>query len=155
MISLRTFAALCIATLAACAEGPTGPSTAEITNAPVEIRVAGVGLTLEAYLFRDYAPVSPADGKPLIASVRLKATDGKDLPADLRAETFYVIYGEQVWTPDLVQEWPSTSPGDMELVARNGPKWPTGSTVDVVLRLRHGNTALLLKAAGQQIHRTD
>ena len=141
--------------MAACADDPTAPSTSEITNAPVEIRVAGVDLTIEAYLFRDYAPVSPADGKPLIAGVRLKAADGQELPADLRAETFHVVYGEEIWTPRLVQEWPSTSPGELELVARDGPKWPTGSTVDVVLRLRYGNTTLLLKAEDQQIHRTD
>lgn len=142
--------------LAGCAEGPMAPSPiSELVNAPVQIRVAGVDLTLETYLYRDFAPITVPNGQPMIAAVRVKAADGASLPTGLEAEVLHVLYGEEVWAVAPLEEHPSTDPGVLEVVARNGPKWGPGVTVDVVLRLRHGGTTLLLKAAAQQIHRTD
>jgi hypothetical protein len=118
----KILSVLVAALTVACAGDSTGPKpSSEFAAAPAKITVAGVDLTLDTYLYRDFAPITPENGRPLIAGVRLKAADGAALPADLRAETFHVVYGEQVWTPELVQEWPATDPGEMELVARDGP----------------------------------
>jgi hypothetical protein len=142
--------------MVACAEDALAPSpVAELVNAPVKVRVAGVDLTLETYLYRDFQPITPPNGQPLIAVVRVKTANGATLPAGLDAEVLHVLYGEDVWAASPVEEHPATAPGVLEVVARNGPEWGPGVTVDVVLRLRHGGTTLLLKAAAQQIHRTD
>ena len=157
-MNMRTIAAIFAATfLAACAESdPVAPPAAsEIAAAPVQINVEGVEVLLQAYLYRDFAPISPPNGQPMIASVRVKAVNQRALPASLRPESLHVVFGSEVWSAEPVREWMSTDPTEMEFVARGGPKWPTGSTVDVVLRLRHGNATLLLKAPAQQIHRTD
>ena len=142
--------------VAGCGEGPVAPSPmTELVNAPVQVRVAGVDLTLETYLYRDFAPITPPNGQPMIAVARVKAAEGEELPAGLEAEVLHVLYGEEVWAAAPLEEHPSTGPGVLEVVARNGPQWGPGVTVDVVLRLRHAGTTLLLKAPAQQIHRTD
>jgi hypothetical protein len=151
-----SYSLVALALLTACSSDIMAPpSPSEIQNAPSQIVVAGVELTLETYLFRDFAPISESNGKPLIASVRVKPAAGKALPADLRAEALHVVNGDEVWTPRLIQESPNDRPPQMEFVARDGPKWGPGVTVDVVLRLRSGDRALLLKAPSQPIHRTD
>jgi hypothetical protein len=151
----REFSILMVALLAGCADDVTAPpSVDEIENAPVQIVVEGVSLTLETFLYRDFQPVSEPNGRPLLASVRVKAANGQALPRDLRAEAMHVVFGKEVWTPTLVQESPSDKPSELEFVARNGPKWGPDVTVDVMLRLRHGDTELLLKAENQPIHRT-
>ena len=147
-----------LALLVACSDADNliaPPSPVEIQNAPSQIVVGGVELTLEAFLYRDFQPVSEPNGRPLIASVRVKPASGKALPADLRAEALHVVYGDQVWTPRLFQESPNDREPEMEFVARDGPKWGPNVTVDVVLRLRSGDRALLLKAPSQPIHRTE
>ena len=154
-MKIRIAGFILLGLMSACAEDAVAPSVSELANAPVQVRVAGVDLTLETYLYRDFAPITPPNGQPMIAAVRVKAADGEALPEGLRAERLHVVFGADVWTPEPVEEWPSTDPGVMELVARNGPKWGPGVTVDVVLRLRHAGSTLLLKAPAQQIHRTD
>src|SRR5687767_9097477 len=145
-----------LALLVGCSDDPMAPpSPSEIENAPSQIVVDGVELTLETYLFRDFAPISEPNGRPLIASVRVMPAAGKALPRDLRAEALHVVYGDESWTPRLIQESPNDRPPQMEFVARDGPKWGPGVNVDVVLRLRAGDRALLLKAPQQPIHRTD
>ena len=152
----RITALLFVCVMAGCAEDALAPSpVSELVSAPVQVRVAGVDLTLETYLYRDFQPITPPNGQPMIAAARVKAAEGEDLPAGLEAEVLHVLYGEEVWAAAPLEERPSTDPGVMEVVARNGPKWGPGVTVDVVLRLRHAGTTLLLKAAAQQIHRTD
>ena len=149
--------AFCAAVVVACADrDPIAPIAAsEIASAPMQINVEGVEVLLQAYLYRDFAPVSPPNGQPMIASVRVKAVNQRALPSSLRPESLHVVHGSEVWSAEPVRESISSDPTQMEFVARGGPKWATGSTVDVVLRLRHGSTTLLLKAPAQQIHRTD
>ena len=155
-MKIKAATVIVLALTAACGKDALGPSpVSELVNAPVQVRVAGVDLTLETYLYRDFQPITPPNGQPMIAAVRVKAADGEELPAGLEAEVLHVLYGEEVWVAAPLEEHPSTDPGVMEVVARNGPKWGPGVTVDVVLRLRHGRNTLLLRAPAQQIHRTD
>lgn len=142
--------------LAGCAGDATEPlSRSELSRAPVAIVVAGVELTLDTYIYRDFAPISPPDGQPMIAAIVIKAASGKAIPANLRAESLYVMFGDRLWTAEPVQEWPSKNASEMQLVARNGPKWGPGVNVNVVVRLKRADEVLLLKAPDQPIRRTD
>lgn len=155
--SLLSLAAACVL-LAAC-ESTTTISTLPrlLEDVPTRIQVEGRELTLETYLYRDFMPESPPDGRPLIAGLRVRAVDGGALPAGLSADSVAVVYRDEVWTaPVVVVEQSSRIPNILELVARNGPKWPTGATVDAVLFLHDaGGRNHRLRAAGQTIHRTD
>ena len=147
----------------ACAsDGSVGPPslvplTSELHNAPQQTTLAGVTLQLETYLWRDYQPIAPPDGEPLIAVLRVKSVDGASIPAALQADSAWVINGDLVWATAVREERPrGTDPSFFEVVARDGPKWGPGIAVDVVVRLRDGaGHEVLLQARAQWINRTD
>jgi hypothetical protein len=132
------------------------PEPQPLLDAPTQVRVDGHDLTLEAYLWRDFQPISPPDGKPLVAVLRVKTADGRPFPAGVTADQVSVVYGDQVWTAPAHQEQPSSHPAVLAVVARDGPRWGPEVTVDVVVRLRGpGGSEFLLRAPDQRIHRTD
>jgi hypothetical protein len=154
--SLLPFATACVL-LAAC-DPPTTISTlpTEFATIPTVVQVDGRELTLEAHLWRDFQPVAPPDGWPLVAVLFIKTTDGSAFPAGVTADQVKVVYGEQVWTAPTRQEHPSSQPGVLEVVAREGPKWGPHVNVDVVVRLRGTDGEVhLVRAPGQRIGRTD
>jgi hypothetical protein len=146
--------------LSACAV-PAGsveePSQAQLKSAPEAVEVGGHTLRLETYLWRDFMPISPPDGRPLSAVLRVLAADGRPLPPDLRADRLWVLKGGEVWTTALGAPRPedASRPDRREYVARGGPKWMPGERVDVVVRLQDGTGAMhLLRAVDQRIERT-
>lgn len=149
-------AAACVL-LAAC-DPPTTISMLPIEYAtvPTLVRVNGHELALEAYLWRDFMPVAPVDGHPLVAVLRIKTTDGSAFPAGVAADQVTVVYGEERWTARARQEHSGDPANVLEVVARNGPKWGPHVNVDVVVRLRGpGDQVHLLRAPSQRINRTD
>src|SRR2546422_1324529 len=67
------------------------PLTSELHNAPQQTTLAGVTLQLETYLWRDYQPIAPPDGEPLIAVLRVKRVNGATIPAALQADSTWKI----------------------------------------------------------------
>jgi hypothetical protein len=114
------------------------PQPVVLDDAPTRIQVDGRELTLDTYLYRDFMPVSPPGGKPLVAGLKVRTVDGSPLPAGIRAERVSVRYQDEVWTVPVVLEHPSPLPGVLDVVARDGPRWGPGVNVDVVLHLRDG-----------------
>ncbi len=151
--------------LAGCTEGNGSrvvrlarlPEGADIVSAPEQVDVASRQYTLGTYLWRDFMPVSPPDGKPLIAKVMILATDLQPFPFDLDADRLYVINGEEAWVVDLpARQGPLLPDFQLDKIARDGPKWGPAITVDVVVRLvETGGGGYLLRAADQMILRTD
>jgi hypothetical protein len=140
----------------ACDHAIADPSSSSLENAPSRVKIAGSELRLETYLWRDFMPIAPPDGQPLIAVLRIRTTDGSPFPAGIKAEQVSILKGADVWTAPVKQEHPSTEPGVLEVVARNGPKWGPGINVDVVVQLRDSNSQIhRLRAADQPIQRTD
>lgn len=121
------------------------------------VPVEGASVRVDAYLWRDFQPISPPDGKPLVAIFRIATVDGRPIPSTLIADSAWVYNGASVWATAVVEEHPrSANAAFFEVVARNGPKWGPGIEVDVVVRLRDGaGHAVLLQAPGQLISRTD
>ena len=139
----------------ACDRGITDPPLAELEGAPARVQIAGSELKLETYLWRDFMPIAPPNGTPLIAVLRIVTTNATRIPEGLKAEHVSITYQGEVWTAAVKQEHPTTEPGVFEVVARNRPKWGPGVKVDVVVRLRdaRGQT-YWLRAPNQPIHRT-
>ncbi len=132
------------------------PEGDAIVLAPGLVEVASREYTLETYLWRDFMPISPPDGKPLIAIARVTAVDPEPFPEDLDADKLYIIYGDEVWVTDFSDESRPVLPDhQLDKVARDGPKWGPGVTVDVVVRLLGGGETWLLRASDQMIERTD
>jgi hypothetical protein len=131
---------------------PTPPAS-ELATAPTTVLVAGKSLTLQTSLWRDFMPISPPDGKPLGVVLRVRTEDASEVPSAVRADMVWVLNGGESWSsvPREERTRSETSPL-YELVARDGPKWGPGITVDVVVRLRDGSgRAFLLRAPKQDI----
>jgi len=135
---------------------PTVPLD-QLATAPDTLAVAGCDLTLETYLWRDFMPISPPDGKPLIALIRIVEANQIEIPAGIDAVYLWVVNGTDVWPTTFSDEsHPETPPHELERVARNGPKWGPQIQVDVIVGVTTGSKDLhLLRAADQWIHRTD
>jgi hypothetical protein len=139
--------------------GPATPSLViapDLTTAPTSVLLGGKSFTLETSLWRDFQPIAPPDGKPLVALLQIKTEDHSEVPATVRADMVWVLNGIQRWSavPQEQRPRPEASPV-YELVARDGPKWGPGISVDVVVRLRSPEgRAFLLRAADQPIRAT-
>lgn len=136
-------------------EESTAPPVAELEAAPTTQVVANTTLELETTLWRDFMPISPPDGRPLIAVLRVRTTDESALPQGLSVEAAHVIHGEDVWSAAPREEHGSERDDVLEVVLREGPKWGPGVTVDVVVEIQHAGRLLLLRAPEQPIIRTD
>ena len=147
---------------ARCGEGiypivvPEIPS-ADLASAPDTIEVAGSQVTLWASLWRDFQPISPPDGKPLISLVRLIETDSLRIDGAISPMYIWVVNGDHVWASRFTDEARPPQPEyQIEKVARNGPKWGPGISVDVIVGIRyHEEPMILIAARNQLIYRTD
>lgn len=141
--------AICLA-LFGCSQKPTAPDSmppSELSAAPPTVSIGGKTLTLTASLWRDFQPISPPDGKPLTAVLRVSTVDGSAVPDDVRANMVWVVFGTEVWSKAPAEERPrsETAPA-YEFMMREGPKWGPGVEVDAVVRLRAGSGSYLLSA---------
>ena len=100
-------------------------------------------------------PISPPDGKPLIAIIWIVASDSLAVPAQLEADRIYVVFGEDVWESELAATGSSGEEYKLERIARNGPKWGPDVFVDVIVRILVDGDIHYLRASDQMISRTD
>jgi hypothetical protein len=140
----------------ACGTTPVSPSdpptASELRSTPTTIVVTGKTLALHASLWRDFMPISPPDGRPLIAAVRVHAADGSSVPSSISVMTVWVLFNESIWSaPAGEGRFGVDTAPFYEVVARDGPKWGPGVNVDVVVRVTQGGRSWLLRAAGQPI----
>jgi len=137
---------------------PTTPSPrpSDLAAAPTSVVLGGKTLVLDASLWRDFMPIAPPDGRPLVTVMQVRADDGSAVPATVVANMVWVLNGADVWStlPREERSRNETAP-IYELVARDGPKWGPGITVDVVVHLhdQSGHDALL-RVAGRPINGT-
>jgi hypothetical protein len=133
-------------------------TASQLRTAPEAVTLpGGQTLRLSTYLWRDFQPVSPVDGKPLIAVFRVATADQTPLPTGTRVDAAWVVFGDEVWNAQPVEEQPreSGSPS-LEVVGRNGPKWGPNASVDVIVQVRDDrNATYRLQAPQQPIARTD
>jgi hypothetical protein len=142
---------------------PSGPelSPAELRHVPTTAgALAGIGYRLDGYLWRDFMPTigGSGGGSPLMAALEVTVVGASEFPASVTVDRLWVLNGDEVWATRPVEEQPRGGAGatTLAVMAREGPKWGPGITVDVVVRLRAaGGATTLLRAAGQPIHRTD
>ncbi|MEZ4651012.1 MAG: hypothetical protein R3E97_19945 [Candidatus Eisenbacteria bacterium] len=149
--------------LLGCADGsvaPPGgivPTPDDLLSAPSQLTIDGHTYELWTYLWRDFQPFSPPDGKPLIALVRLVDVDSRAVPADVTLEYLWVVNGTETWATEFSgEERPPQPDHTIERVARGGPKWGPDVAVDVVARVRVGDSGeSRILSSDQPIERTD
>lgn len=155
--------ALLVAGITALVAACAGPhcrcrKQADFSAVPETLEVDGYRLYLQTYLWRDFQPVTPPDGDALRANVRLMSLEGA-APEGLAIERFWVVNGKQRWEAVPQSKAPLEEPASQswltERTVDGGPKWGPGIEVDVVARVVLGDSAWLVQARRQQIHRTD
>ena len=144
MRSVLSFLFLCV--ICGCQTAPTDPELDALRATPTSAIIGGHPFELQVDLWRDFMPVAPPDGQPLAVVVRLP-----DQLATVSVEHIWVMFGDQLWSADAERV-----PGTQDWVARGGPKWGPGVSVDVVARMREADgREVLVRAAGRLIGRTD
>jgi len=138
---------------------PSAPATAPAGAQSPASQVSINGRTFriaDAYLWRDFMPISEPSGKPLAASVKIQVDSGA-FPVDVTVDHVWV-YGPTVWEPaqlEIRRSPDAGTPGDqIEVFASGGPKWDPGTVVVVDVRLISGATTRVLRTAGVTIQRT-
>ncbi len=125
-----------------------------LNSAPKNLTVDGIELSMETDLWRDFMPISPPDGKPLIARIEIRAQDERTLPEQLNADAVWVVYEDQVWGTRLTETQFEHDSTRLVKVARNGPKFGPGENATVVVRIVYGDETYLLRNTGQEIIQT-
>jgi hypothetical protein len=112
---------------------------------------------LDAYLWRDFMPISPPDGQPLSSINWLIDIDTLDIPLNIDLKEQYVIYNDSIWIADYEDEIHTTPSYKIEKISRNGPKWGPKIYVDIVSKIHDSNTNTdyFLKLKNIYIKRTD
>jgi len=114
---------------------------------------------LDAYLWRDFQPISPANGQPMISINWLICTDLVKIPDNISMVKQYVIYNDEIWIADYENEKPAPSlPGHkMERISRNGPKWGPKIYVDVISQIHdsQSNKDYFVERKNVYVVRTD
>ena len=83
--------------------------TSSLTGTPSDLSLAtkfaaisGQNYTLATTLWRDFQPISPPDGKPLILVVDIIESNSKTIPSSIKVDSFWVINGDQIWSGILI-----------------------------------------------------
>ena len=115
----------------------------QIREKAVETLTIGLNsFVLDAYLWRDFMPVSPKDGKPMTSINWLVCTNSIKIPDNISMVKQYVIYNDEVWETNYENEVPAPSLPEykLERISRNGPKWGPKIYVDVISQIRDSKT---------------
>lgn len=156
-------ALLWIGTVPGCAdlgnEVPLEEPISRLLAAPDTVVVEGRRLFLTTYMWRDFMPISPTGGKPLIAIAYVTATDTAQMPATISADAIWLLQDSLLWKGTFTSETVSSGeawPNRLVRIARNGPTWGPHVFVDVIVRIFDGQkNSYLLRAPHQWIGRTD
>lgn len=129
----------------------------ELEAAPLAVSVNGQDVILTPYLWRDFMPVAPEDGRSLIAVLRVGSVDGTALAGPLTIDAAWIVNGDEVWSAPVGERRVAAPiPASIEVVMRGGPRWGPGIMVDAVVRVTDAaDEAQLLRATNIPIHRTD
>ena len=144
--------------LVACAADPgrAGGLSPELLRGVSEQAVqGGTQLSLEAEAWRSFQPITGESGDPLIVVARLHGT--APLGPQVQVDTLYVVRGSEIWVGRSVEEQARAAGGrDLEVVARNGPAWAAGDSIDVIAEVSTGGgKRVRLRSPRAAIQRVD
>ncbi|MBU0713207.1 hypothetical protein KKA87_14995 [bacterium] len=139
-------------------DGP-GELDLMLSDIPDTLNIGNTSIILKTYMWRDFQPISPANGKPLIAIFRIITIDSTNLPEGIKADAAWIICKEGIWDTYFSDEEPAEyeiQPYQLYEIARDGPKFGPNIYVDVVVRIIDNmDIEYFLKAENQYIGRTD
>jgi len=139
-------------------DGP-GELNLMLDEIPDTLKLGSKSLILRTEMWRDFQPISPANGKPLIAIFLIVTTDSTDLPEGIQADAAWIICDDEIWATYFSDEEPpeyEVKPYQLYKIARDGPKFGPNIYVTAVMRIiDRMDKSHFLKAEDQFIFRTD
>lgn len=137
------------------AKGPADPSppravkeddAASLRTTPETLDLDGVRFVIVPYLWQNFMPVTQPGDHPMLASIKLKTARGEPMPAGVSLGRVWLLdnASPRLWSGAFLDEERRDTPDVLEKMFREGPVWPTGLTVDVIVEV---------KTPGGQVHR--
>ena len=135
-----TFRSLALILLAGCADvtapGNDTPTELTLRRAPTSISVGDKILVLRTHLWRDFMPIAPPDGQPMVGIFGVETDDQSPFPAGVSIERAWVLKGSLAWAPNLINDpLYDPAPSQRAKVGRNGPKWGPAISVEVIVEI--------------------
>jgi len=129
---------------------------ADLAKAPTEVSLAGSTVTLQPTVWRDFQPGGDRTDTRLLGVLRIVSLDASPLPEGIVVKTVWFVRDTDAWRTEPKREYAGPPASQIEFVARGGPRWPVGATLDILLDLRApSGAAVFLAARGTPIIRTD
>jgi hypothetical protein len=112
---------------------------------------------LDAYLWRDFMPMSPPNGKSLISINWLICFDSTSIPENIKMIQQYVILNDSIWIADYEDGSRQTPSFKIEKISHDGPKWGPWTSVEIISKITNIKTSqdFYLKRDKVNIGRTD
>ena len=123
-----------------------------LKQVPTGVEVNGTQYIADAYLWRDFMPMSPPDGKPLRSSVTISTSDSTTISPDIMLIRQAVVGDNQLWEKEIEE----TERTDISVkgFSKGGPKWNPGTKVDVVIEFKVNGEKYKVRAADITIEKT-
>lgn len=123
-------------------------------TAPASAEVNGASLTIQAEAWRSFMPTADTSAARMIVVLRLA---GPAIPDGVSIDSLLLVQGASEWRGQArAEQERQPGAGMVEFVCRDGPAWATGSTMDVIARVRlPGGHQVVLRAAEVRIERVD
>jgi hypothetical protein len=133
-------------------DGTLGEYLDGLKAVPSDVSVAGATVRISTYLWRDFMPMCPPGGHPLIAAVTVTADPPSPVPPSIQAVRLVLVHGSTLWITRVIEEhdW-MRNDSRFEVIAREGPKWGPDVLVDAVLEIHGGDGHSYLVRAGEQL----
>lgn len=125
-----------------------------LRSSPDSVFVGTNSFGVEAFLWRDFMPVTEQNGDPLRSLVKLQVGDNQILPENVIMMSQYVINGDNYWTADF-DDVRNNSQTEIEGLSSDGPKWGPDIQVDVVLEFALDGELYRVMDRNQEIIRTE
>jgi hypothetical protein len=128
----------------------------ELRAAPETLVVDGAKIMAQASVWRDYMPTTPPapNGSELRGAIDLVPVD-PTFQASTPSKLFvWIVHGSEIWTGSLTHEGVGSS-GGQRYTFVGGPRWDTGSKVDVIVGIPSGRRTELVVDRDANIMRTE
>ena len=117
----------------------------QLLAAPDSLLVDGMKISTDVYLNRDFMPLSPPEGRPLVGIVYLNGTPPGTFPDSVSGVYLWAIRdSSEVWSATMRFQWLEWPNDRRNYYAGEGPLWDPGILVDVVIGVRTSPTKVAL-----------
>ena len=125
----------------------------DVPQLPISIGIGEEIIELEAYIYRDFMPISPPDGKPMCGLVTLKTKSGNAVPKGITVISIRISHKKKSWSAKMKMD-PNFNRKNVNVRVDGGPKWQTGIMIDITVYLKYNGREYLLQLEKRKLHKT-